>query len=119
MHELMLMVVDDEIIVRRPGSFYFATFCKPDNSAQLCATNISGRNDPRIRIESPRVSRRRLEACEQEGKGTRLDYLVARPLLARCPARSRCPLLAPKRTWRPEPSDVCCWAKTGRRLYFR
>ena len=46
----MLMVVDDEIIVRRPGSFYLATFCKPDHSAQLCATSISGRNDPRIRM---------------------------------------------------------------------
>ena len=45
----MLMVVDDEIIVRRPGSFYSATFCKPDNSRSAAQTRVPDRIDPRIR----------------------------------------------------------------------
>ena len=43
----MLMVVDDEIIVKGLGSSYSATFCKPGNSGQLRAT-CSNRTDSRI-----------------------------------------------------------------------
>ena len=50
MRELMLMVVDDEIIVRWAQSSYSATFCKDDNSPGLRATRIPGRSDPSIRM---------------------------------------------------------------------
>ena len=47
MRDFMLMVVDDEIIVKRLGSRFSATFCKPDNSAQLRAT-LSNRTGLRM-----------------------------------------------------------------------
>ena len=40
------MVVDDEIIVKRPGYSYSATFRRPDNSAPLRAT-LSDRTNSR------------------------------------------------------------------------
>jgi len=39
--EFRVQVVDDEIIVTRPGSFYSVTYYKPDNSPQLLAKRIA------------------------------------------------------------------------------
>ena len=46
--ELRVKVVDDEIIVTRPGSFYSVTYFKPDRSPQLIAKRITDRDDLRI-----------------------------------------------------------------------
>jgi hypothetical protein len=46
--ELRVQVVDDEIIVTRPGSIYSVTYYKPDKFPQLIARRISDRDDPRI-----------------------------------------------------------------------
>jgi hypothetical protein len=50
MHELMLMIVDDEIIVRWPRSTYSVTFRKCEGSPELRATHVPAKSDPRIRI---------------------------------------------------------------------
>jgi hypothetical protein len=46
--ELRVQVVDDEIIVTRPGSFYSVTYYKPDRSPQLIAKRMADRDDLRI-----------------------------------------------------------------------
>lgn len=46
--ELRVQVVDDEIIVIRPGSFYSVTYYKPDRSPQLLARRLPDRDDLRI-----------------------------------------------------------------------
>jgi hypothetical protein len=46
--ELRVQVVDDEIIVIRPGSFYSVTYYKPDRSPQLLARRMPDRDDLRI-----------------------------------------------------------------------
>lgn len=46
--ELRVLVVDDEIIVTRPGSFYSVTYYKPDRSSQLIAKRMADRDDLRI-----------------------------------------------------------------------
>ena len=45
---LRVQVVDDEIIVTRPGSFYSVTYYKPDRSPQLIARRMADRDDLRI-----------------------------------------------------------------------
>jgi hypothetical protein len=45
---LRVQVVDDVIIVTRPGSFYAATYYKPDRSSQLIAKAMADRDDLRI-----------------------------------------------------------------------
>jgi hypothetical protein len=35
--EFRVQVVDDEIVVTQPGSFYSVTYYKPENSPQLLA----------------------------------------------------------------------------------
>ena len=49
-NELRVQVVDDEIIVTRPGSFYSVTYYKPDQSPQLIAKRIADRDDLRIKM---------------------------------------------------------------------
>jgi hypothetical protein len=46
--EIRVQVVDDEIIVTRPGSFYSVTYYKPNGCPQLIAKRMSDRNDLRI-----------------------------------------------------------------------
>jgi hypothetical protein len=46
--ELRVQVVDDEIIVTRPGSIYSVTYYKPDKSPQLLARRIADTDDLRI-----------------------------------------------------------------------
>lgn len=46
--ELRVRVVDDEIIVTRPGYFYSVTYYKPEGSPQLVAKRMSDRDDLRI-----------------------------------------------------------------------
>ena len=46
--ELRLLLVDDEIIVVRPGSFYSVTYYKPENSPQLLAKRMADHDDLRI-----------------------------------------------------------------------
>ena len=46
--ELRVQVVDDEIIVTRPGSIYSVTYYKPERSPQLIARRIADRDDLRI-----------------------------------------------------------------------
>ena len=43
--ELRVSVVDDEIIVTWPGSIYYVTYCKPENSPQLLAKRIADHDD--------------------------------------------------------------------------
>jgi hypothetical protein len=49
--ELRIQVVDDEIIVTRPGSFYSVTYYKPDRSAQLLAKRMPDRDDLRTAMK--------------------------------------------------------------------
>ena len=44
---LRVQVVDDEIIVTLPRSYYSATYYKPEKAPKLLAKNISDRDDPR------------------------------------------------------------------------
>jgi hypothetical protein len=46
--ELRVSVVDDEIIVTWPGSFYSVTYYKPENSSQLLAKRIADQDDLRF-----------------------------------------------------------------------
>jgi len=46
--ELRVQVVDDEIIVTRPGSSYSVTYYKPDASPQLLAKRIADHDDLRF-----------------------------------------------------------------------
>ena len=46
--EFRVSVVDDEIIVTWPGSFYSVTYYKPDKSPQLLAKRIADQNDLRF-----------------------------------------------------------------------
>jgi len=48
--ELRVQVVDDEIIVTRPGSIYSVTYYKPDKSPQLLAKRIADHNDLRFEM---------------------------------------------------------------------
>jgi len=48
--ELRVQVVDDEIIVTRPGSLYSVTYYKPERSPQLIAKRIADRDDLRIKM---------------------------------------------------------------------
>jgi hypothetical protein len=43
--ELRVLLVDDEIIVIRPGSFYSVTYYKPENSPQLLAKRMADHDD--------------------------------------------------------------------------
>jgi hypothetical protein len=43
--DLRVKVVDDEIIVTWPGSFYSVTYYKPENSPQLLAKRIAADHD--------------------------------------------------------------------------
>jgi hypothetical protein len=46
--DLRVEVVDDEIIVSLPTSYYSVTYYKPKNSPQLLAKRISDKDDPRL-----------------------------------------------------------------------
>jgi len=46
--QFRVQVVDDEIIVTRPGSSYSVTYYKPENSPQLLAKRIADQNDLRF-----------------------------------------------------------------------
>jgi hypothetical protein len=46
--ELRIQVVDDEIIVTRPGSYYSVTYYKPEDSPGLLAKRIADTDDLRI-----------------------------------------------------------------------
>jgi hypothetical protein len=46
--KVRVQVVDSELIVTLPGSFYSVTYYKPQNSPQLLAKNIADRDDLRI-----------------------------------------------------------------------
>jgi hypothetical protein len=48
--ELRITVVDDEIIVTRPGSSYSVTYYKPENSPQLLAKRMADHDDLRFEI---------------------------------------------------------------------
>ena len=48
--ELRVQVIDDEIIVTRPGSLYSVTYHKPERSPQLIAKRIADRDDLRIKM---------------------------------------------------------------------
>jgi hypothetical protein len=45
---LRVQVVDDEIIVTRPGSYYSVTYYKPEKSPQLLAKRLPDTDDLRI-----------------------------------------------------------------------
>jgi hypothetical protein len=45
---LRVQVVDDEIIVTRPGSYYSVTYYKPEKSPQLLAKRMPDTDDLRI-----------------------------------------------------------------------
>ena len=45
--DLRVQVIDDEIIVTRPGSSYSVTYYKPENSPQLLAKRIADHDDLR------------------------------------------------------------------------
>jgi hypothetical protein len=46
--ELRIQVVDDEIIVTRPGSYYSVTYYKPEDSPGLLAKRIADSDDLRF-----------------------------------------------------------------------
>jgi hypothetical protein len=46
--ELRVTVVDDEIVVIRPGSFYSVTYYKPEKSTHLLAKRLPDHDDLRI-----------------------------------------------------------------------
>jgi hypothetical protein len=46
--EFRVSVVDDEIIVTWPGSFYSVTYFKPEKSPQLLAKRLSNHDDLRF-----------------------------------------------------------------------
>ena len=46
--KLEVQVVDDEIVVTLPGSYYSVTYYKPKNASHLLAKSIADRDDPRI-----------------------------------------------------------------------
>ena len=46
--DLHVQVVDDEIIVTRPGSYYSVTYYKPKDSPGLLAKHIADTDDLRI-----------------------------------------------------------------------
>jgi len=46
--KLRVQVIDDEIIVTWPGSFYSVTYYKPPNSPQLLAKRIADHDDLRF-----------------------------------------------------------------------
>ena len=46
--DLRVQVIDDEIIVTWPGSFYSVTYYKPPNSPQLLAKRIADHDDLRF-----------------------------------------------------------------------
>ena len=46
--ELRVSVVDDEIIVTWPGSFYSVTYYKPEKSPQLLAKRLPDHDDLRF-----------------------------------------------------------------------
>jgi hypothetical protein len=48
--KLRVQVVDDEIIVTRPGSLYSVTYYKPERSQQLIAKRIADRDDRRVTL---------------------------------------------------------------------
>jgi hypothetical protein len=48
--KMRVSVVDDELIVTLPGSYYSVTYYKPDNSPQLLARGIADRDDLRIQM---------------------------------------------------------------------
>ena len=45
--DLRVQVIDDEIIVTRPGSSYAVTYYKPEDSPQLLAKRIADHDDLR------------------------------------------------------------------------
>jgi len=45
--DLRVQVIDDEIIVTRPGSSYSVTYYKPEDSPQLLAKRIADHDDLR------------------------------------------------------------------------
>jgi len=46
--KVRVTVVDDELIVTLPGSYYSVTYYKPEGSPHLLAKNIADRDDPRL-----------------------------------------------------------------------
>lgn len=46
--KIRVQVVDDELIVSLPGSFYSVTYYKPEKSPQLLARRIPDKDDLRI-----------------------------------------------------------------------
>jgi hypothetical protein len=46
--KVRVTVVDDELIVTLPGSYYSVTYYKPEGSPQLLAKNITDRDDLRL-----------------------------------------------------------------------
>ena len=46
--KVRVTVVDDELIVTLPGSYYSVTYYKPEGSPQLLARNITDRDDLRL-----------------------------------------------------------------------
>jgi hypothetical protein len=46
--KVRVTVVDDELIVTLPGSYYSVTYYKPEGSPQLLAKNIADRDDLRL-----------------------------------------------------------------------
>jgi hypothetical protein len=45
--KLEVQLVDDEIVITLPGSYYSVTYYKPKNASHLLAKSISDRDDPR------------------------------------------------------------------------
>ena len=58
-------VVDDELIVTLPGSFYSVTYYKPENASHLLAKNIADRDD--LRIDRGRVFSESLASRQRQG----------------------------------------------------
>jgi hypothetical protein len=46
--ELRVQVIDDEIVVTRPGSYYSVTYYKPEGCPGLLAKRIADKDDLRI-----------------------------------------------------------------------
>jgi hypothetical protein len=57
--KVRVTVVDDELIVTLPGSYYSVTYYKPEGSPQLLAKNIADRDDLRLPRQRRSFSLRR------------------------------------------------------------
>jgi hypothetical protein len=76
--DLRVTVVDDEIIVTRPGSSYSVTYYKPENSPQLLAKRIADHDDLRFEMTAAEFLAEGMDTGQRQGAGVGLDCLALR-----------------------------------------